>query len=190
MRGIVFHAGRTHASGLFVVGNGRPHSAAPGNYTEHKMLPIEEDKLKSMMPISSRLIFTALGILLPLGSHLADYNETHIFNPRWTPHAKFHGGQTLMFSILLGALSVFFAWRKTTDRPNLVFAASGFAALYWLTQAGAILYPGTAAFDPEFVTKNSYFLGLAQQNYIEIVYLLFVGLAAWLALKPNAGWTE
>jgi hypothetical protein len=64
-------------------------------------------KMKSVMPMSSRMIFTALGIFLAVGSHLADYNETHIFNPRWTQHAKFHGGQTLMFSILLAALSIF-----------------------------------------------------------------------------------
>jgi hypothetical protein len=142
------------------------------------------------MPLSSRLIFSILAILLPVGSHLADYNKTHIFNPRWTPHAKFHGGQTLMFSILLGILSAFFAWRRTTDRTNLVWAASGFAAIYWLTQAGAIFYPGAAAFDPEFVTKNSYFLGLAQQNYIEMIFLFFVAVAAWLALKPNAKWVD
>jgi hypothetical protein len=145
--------------------------------------------MKSMMPLSSRLIFTALAIVVAVGSHLADYNETHIFNPRWTPHAKFHGGQTLMFSILLALLSVFFAWRKTTDRLGAVLAVSGFAAVYWVAQAGAILYPGTAAFDPEFVTSSSYFLGVALQNYIEIVCLVLVGIAAWLALKPNAKWT-
>jgi hypothetical protein len=126
--------------------------------------------------------------MLPVGSHLADYNHTHSFNPRWTPHAKFHGGQTLMFSIFLGILSIFFAWRKTTDRQGAILAVSGFSAVYWVTQAGAILYPGTAAFDPEFVTPDSYLFGLAQQNYIEIFFLVLTGVAAWLALKPGAKW--
>jgi hypothetical protein len=94
-----------------------------------------------------------------------------------------------MFSILLAALSIFFAWRRTSDRMGAVLAVSGFAAVYWVAQAGAILYPGTAAFDPEFVTPASYLLGLALQNYIEIVCLVFIGVAAWLALKPNAKWT-
>jgi hypothetical protein len=142
------------------------------------------------MPWSSRVIFTALGLFLPIGSHLADYNETHIFNPRWPPHAKFHGGQTLMFSILLGAISIFFAWRKSTDRFNAVVATASFAALYWVAQAGAILYPGAAATDPETVTPWSYVLGLPLQSYIEILCLALIGLAAWLALKPNAKWTD
>jgi hypothetical protein len=146
--------------------------------------------MKSVMPMPSRIIFTVIGISLPIGSHLADYNKTHIFNPRWTAHAKFHGGQTLMFSIILGILTVFFAWRKTTDRLNAVFAVSAFAAIYFVAQAGAILYPGTAAFDPEFVTSTSYILGLPQQSYIEILYILVTVVAAWLALKPGAKWTE
>jgi hypothetical protein len=146
--------------------------------------------MKFLMPLSSRLIFTALAISLPIGSHFADYNNTHIFNPLWPPHAKFHGGQTLMFSILLGVLPIFFAWRKTTDRLNTVLAVSSFSAIYWLTQAGAILYPGTAAFDLEFITPNSYILGLPQQSYIQIVYLLFTGIATWLALRQHAKWTS
>ena len=95
-----------------------------------------------------------------------------------------------MFSIILGILTVFFAWRKTTDRLNAVFAVSAFAAIYFVAQAGAILYPGTAAFDPEFVTSTSYILGLPQQSYIEILYILVTVVAAWLALKPGAKWTE
>jgi hypothetical protein len=143
-----------------------------------------------MMPLSSRILFTVMGILLPLGSHFEDYSKTHIFNPLFTPHAKFHVGQTLMFSILLGVLMIFFAWRKTTDRLGAVLAATSFAALYWVAQAGAILYPGTAAFDPEFITSTSYILGLPLQTYAEIVSLAFTGLAAWLALKANAKWID
>jgi hypothetical protein len=142
------------------------------------------------MPLSSRLIFTFHGIFLPLGAFFADFNHTHIFNPLWTPHAKFHGGQTLTFSILLGIISIYLAWRKTTDRVITVLAVSGFAAVYWVAQAGAILYPGAAAFDHEFVTSSSYLLGVPMQSYIEVICLALTGIAAWLALKPAAKWTS
>jgi hypothetical protein len=142
------------------------------------------------MPLSSRLIFVTLAILLPLGSHLADYNETHIFNPHWPPHAKFHGGQTLMFSWLLGICSVFFAWRRTNERLTSVLAASMFAAIYWLTQVCAILYPGTAVVDPDCITPVSMIMGIPGQIYAEFFFLTLTGLATWLALKPNAKWTD
>jgi hypothetical protein len=35
-----------------------------------------------------RILLTVDSIILLLGAPLADYNHTHIFNPRWPPHAK------------------------------------------------------------------------------------------------------
>jgi hypothetical protein len=46
------------------------------------------------MALSSRLIFTVIGVTLPIAAHLADMSQTHIYNPHWPPHAKFHNGQT------------------------------------------------------------------------------------------------
>jgi len=143
-----------------------------------------------IMPISSRIVFTFIGVTTPIGSFLADFNETHSFNPNWPPHAKFHGGQTLSMSVLLGLMTVVFAWRKTSDRTSAVIAASGFAALYYISQSSAILYPGTAFFDPQFITPNSYPLGIALQVYLEIFYYLLVALASWLALRRGARWTD
>jgi hypothetical protein len=54
------------------------------------------------MALSSRLIFTVIGVTLPIAAHLADMSQTHIYNPHWPPHAKFHNGQTLSMSLLLG----------------------------------------------------------------------------------------
>jgi hypothetical protein len=35
-----------------------------------------------------RIFLTLDAIGLLLGAPIADYNHTHIFNPRWPPHAK------------------------------------------------------------------------------------------------------
>ena len=80
------------------------------------------------MPLSSRLLFLLLALQQGVGAHMADYfSATHIFNARWPPHAKFHGGQTLSMSIMLGVMSVLFAWRKTSDKKTTVYAAAGFS---------------------------------------------------------------
>ena len=143
------------------------------------------------MPFSSRILFLLSALGLALGAHMADYFSTsHIFNDRWPPHAKFHTGQTLSMSIVLGLMSAFFACRKTSDKTTTVCAAGGFAALYWVTQATAILYPGTAFYDPEFLTPNSFPLGLPGQAYFEIAFLVVIGLASWLALRKGARWVE
>ena len=78
------------------------------------------------MPIFSRNLYTFTAIFMALTSHLADYNDSHLFNPAWPPHAKFHDGMTLSLSILLGLMTILFAWRKTGERVSAVIAASGF----------------------------------------------------------------
>lgn len=134
-----------------------------------------------MMP---RLIFTFLGVLLPIGAHVADMAApTHVFNTRWPPHAKFHGGQTLSMSIALGALTLVFAWRPSADRVTSTWAAFAFATTYSVTQA-AIAYPGTAFFDPEFVPMLV--LGAPIQLWFGFTAVSLAGLATWLSLRGRA----
>ena len=131
------------------------------------------------LPLSSRLLFTFTALFLPLGSHLADYSRTHIFNQKWTPHAKFHTGQTLAFSVALGVLTLFFAWSNTNDPRISLFASASCASLYWVCQTLAILYPGTRYFDSD--TKAVYLLGLPAQAWAAIFILAVVGLACWMS---------
>jgi hypothetical protein len=142
------------------------------------------------MPLISRILFTLSAIGLTIGAHVADLSPSHLFNDRWPPHAKFHTGQTLSMSVLLSLLTIFFAWRKTSDRREAVLATAGSAATYWVTQATAILYPNTGFFDPEFVTPHSFSLGIPVQAYFEIGFLSLITLASWLAIRKSVRWSN
>jgi uncharacterized protein DUF6640 len=142
------------------------------------------------MPLISRILFTLSAIGLTVGAHVADLSPSHMFNDRWPPHAKFHTGQTLSMSVLLSLLTIGFAWRKTSDQREAVFATAGFAAAYWVTQATAILYPNTAFLDPEFKTANGFPIGLPAQAYFELGFLSLITLASWLSLRKAAHWSD
>ena len=101
------------------------------------------------LPLGKWLI-TLVALLTMWGAYLADWNETHIFNPRWPPHAKFHNAQTMLFGSLLGALCLWFLWGQRGPTRSVLRLAVLFGGLYWLAQAGALLFPGTALTDPEF----------------------------------------
>jgi hypothetical protein len=133
------------------------------------------------MALSSRLIFTVIGVTLPIAAHLADMNRTHIYNPHWPPHAKFHNGQTLSMSLLLGGLTIFLAWCPSNNVPAMLVAAAGAASLYFISQSTAILYPNTAYFDPEF--KPQTVRGLPLAVVIAMVYLSAVVVASWLGFR-------
>lgn len=136
-------------------------------------------------PLSSRLVFSSLGVLLPVGAHLADMvAPTHIYNMRWPPHAKFHGAQTLAMSIVLGLLTIVFAWRRSSDIMGSAWAAFAFVITYPLTQAAAILYPGTAFFDPEFVRLEP--LGVPLQLWLGGLQVALASLAVWACMRSRS----
>ena len=133
------------------------------------------------LTLASRLIFTVIGVSLPIAAHAADMNRTHIYNPRWPPHAKFHNGQTLSMSLLLGGLTIFLAWWPSRNVPAMVTAAAVAASLYFISQSSAILYPNTAYFDPEF--KPQTVRGVPLAVVIDVVYLCAVVVASWLGFR-------
>lgn len=121
-------------------------------------------------------IITLVALVTIVGPFVADWNETHIYNPRWTPHAKFHNAQTMLLGVGLGVSALWFVWRRTGDRKTNLIAAFIFAALYWITQAGSITFPGTALLDPEFDTGST----LPLQIIMDVVILGLLGIAYYL----------
>ncbi|EXJ55201.1 hypothetical protein A1O7_08127 [Cladophialophora yegresii CBS 114405] len=105
--------------------------------------------------LPSRILLSALGLATAAGGYLADWNETHVFNPRWPAHAKFHNGQTMSTGLGLGLLTWYYTWRSTnsgtpTGLLDNLLTATLLSSLYWATQLSAILYPGTKWVDDEF----------------------------------------
>jgi hypothetical protein len=142
------------------------------------------------MPLLSRVVFIFVAVFFAVAGHHADMSKTHMFNPNWPPHAKFHAGQTLMFSIVLGLCTIFFSIRRTNDKVNAVIAAALFSGLYAVTQALAILYPNTYFWDPEFASMPNTILGLPGQLFIDGVALSLVAFSAWFALRKGAEWVK
>lgn len=136
-------------------------------------------------------IITLVALVTIIGPYLADWNETHIYNPRWPPHAKYHNAQTMAFGALLGSLALYFLWgrlRKSDERSNVSLAVV-FAALYWAAQLLAFFFPGVAAFDPEFAaTAPPRLLGLPGQLGLDIIIIFaLLGTAFQKAENRFAG---
>ncbi|MGO4452399.1 DUF6640 family protein [Phyllobacterium sp. TAF24] len=135
--------------------------------------------------LAGRIIVSFVAGFTAVSSHVADWSTSHVFNPAWPPHAKFHNGQTLAFAIAACLFCLWFTWRRSGEPRTNATAAITLASLYWITQATAILYPGTAFFDPSFDDPRLYVLGLPIQVVLEIIALLLLGIAARLWLSPQ-----
>lgn len=128
-------------------------------------------------------MFSFVAVITAIGAHLADYSSTHLFNPAWTGHAKYHAGHTMTLSGLLGAFTLFFAWRPGGDVLTNLLAAAGFASIYWISQSVAIMNPNTLFFDPEFDLPKNYIMGLPAQLVFQIVFLSITLIAFLWGLR-------
>ena len=139
---------------------------------------------------SARALLGFVALVGGITPWIADYNETHIFNPRWPPHAVFHDGQVLAATSLASAVALYFLNRRRGDRWSNFLAAFWLAALYWISLAAAGLFPNAAWLDPEFRSDASqYIAGIPGNAFACIVASLLLGAAfaaGWRAFRDAA----
>lgn len=132
---------------------------------------------------SGKIVLSLVALFTSTGCYLADWSETHVFNPRWPPHAKFHNGQTMSMGLLLGLSTAYFTWRR---KPTLelqkadIFVAGLLGSLYWITGLSGGLYPGTLFTDPEFGEGHPQLYGFS-------VFAAMSWLGYWLEMRRLDG---
>src|SRR3954451_19657047 len=83
-----------------------------------------------------------------VGGFLADWNRTHLFNPSWPPHARFHDAMTIALAAGLGGSALYFL-REGADERDVALGAA-LPALAWSSMGAAFAFPGTAGLEAEF----------------------------------------
>ncbi|KAF8184100.1 hypothetical protein K438DRAFT_1724187 [Mycena galopus ATCC 62051] len=155
------------------------------------------------MATLGKILITLVALVTSTGCFVADWNETHIYNPNWPPHAKFHNGQTMSMGGLLGAATLWYLYastklpipigagsvkgnndgvwravRRDAELANLQTAVF-LGALYWVTQVSGYFYPGSGGFDPVPgipIEDQTHFV----QAKIDAVLLTMLGVGWWL----------
>ena len=94
-----------------------------------------------------KALISATAVAQMVGPFIFDFNETHIYNPSWPPHAKFHNAQTMSSGVALSLATMVNLWRRGSGRVGADAAALS-ASVYWVSQLSAFFYPGTASVDP------------------------------------------
>jgi hypothetical protein len=131
------------------------------------------------MARTGSILITFVGITTSVGCYIADWNETHIYNPRWPPHAKFHNGQTMSMGMILGLTTLYYLYCPATTvelKSHYLRTSVWIGSLYWLTQLSAFFYPGTLAMDPEFGQGGP-------QGYVCVVMLAMLCIGYWIEKK-------
>jgi|GEM_PF-1416784 len=112
---------------------------------------------------------------------IPDIARQHLRNPNWPPHAKFHDAQYIGMGMLTGAIGLRILLRRKGDQRAQFYLAAALGSVTWLGMWGALLFPGTAAKDPEFECTGHQVLGLEPQLFVALVML--VGLSSAVSLE-------
>lgn len=99
---------------------------------------------------AGRKILNVVAGATTVGGFAADWNRTHLFNPSWPPHARFHDAMTIAMGALLGASGLYALNRKgpAPDRDTTVGAL--LPAFFWASMGAAFAFPGAQGLQSEF----------------------------------------
>jgi tryptophan-rich sensory protein len=98
----------------------------------------------------SRLVLSGAAIGTIVGTGRADLNRSHVLNPNWPPHARFHGAAgwgTVAGSQVLALWLVWRPSRSLAARDLAVQVAALLPAIAWAPFFAALATPGTAVED-------------------------------------------
>ncbi|HEY4639824.1 MAG TPA: DUF6640 family protein [Thermoanaerobaculia bacterium] len=74
----------------------------------------------------------------------ADWNYTHLFNPQWSPHAKYHDAVSIAASIVLGLIGLIYLWRDGARSTAYLEFSMVAQCAFWLSLLLGFTFPGTA----------------------------------------------
>src|SRR5438270_11518947 len=97
-----------------------------------------------------------LALWTSINGVVADWNYTHLFNPTWGPHARFHDAVSISAGIVLGLIALFYLWRRgAQSKDDLDYAVVSMIA-FWVSLLMGFAFPGTGGTlseHPEFVPR-------------------------------------
>ncbi|MDQ4075673.1 MAG: hypothetical protein M3220_05415 [Chloroflexota bacterium] len=138
--------------------------------------------------LRGRWLISVVAALTTMSGFVADWNRTHLFNPRWSPHAKFHDAQTVLLGTFLGGGSLYILWRGEGDTENHLNVSTFLLAAFWLAQGGSFLFPGTGGLETEFPDKVPRIAGVRLNEAVSSSFMLgLLALGYWMAHRDKTG---
>ena len=99
---------------------------------------------------TGRSILNVVAAATMVGGFAADWNRTHLFNPNWPAHARFHDAMTIAVSALLGAGGLYALNRKGLDPERDTAVGAVLPAFFWASMGAAFAFPGAQGLQAEF----------------------------------------
>lgn len=131
-------------------------------------------------PLSSKLLITFGVLFYVLVIPYLEWNHTHVFNPDWPPHARFHEVWQLFTHIALGVVALWLVWRHgLINLPAIISSCvmGGVVFSHTLSShVGGSVQSGNL---------SRHILGLELAVFVAVAVIVMSVLALVLARKSN-----
>jgi len=126
----------------------------------------------------TRALITLVALVTSLAPEIADFNATHLENPQWSAHARYHGVLLACTMVAIGTVSVALVWRPfpAGERRLRVALAAGLPAAVWGGFFIALAFPDASSW-PDGVTHT---MIVAPNVLVAGVLMALAALAWWL----------
>ena len=135
------------------------------------------------MPIVAKLIFSVLAAVTVIVPTIADLNATHLTNPRWPPHARFHAAVLYLGTTLLNLGVLYLLWGSYPGQDSTLVAwiAAWGPLSFWGMFLPALCFPGVSTW-PDGITPPANFPVILTKIHPNVILALLVTLFSVVAL--------
>nr|WP_314624481.1 DUF6640 family protein [uncultured Noviherbaspirillum sp.] len=117
----------------------------------------------------------------------ADFNFTHLFNPAWTAHARFHDAMTISLGLFLGLLGLYFLIHRAHGDIHSLNLAGLFPTIFWASMVVSFFFPGVGGLDADFPDLVPVVAGMRINELpVAMLMLLLLAVAVRMARPPRA----
>ena len=92
----------------------------------------------------AKILLSVLVVISTLVSVIVDWNASHVFNPDWHPHGRFHDVMLLTLLVGLIPLLLWLLWRPSSEPEVAVTVTTAILVLFWGSFYINLLVPGTS----------------------------------------------
>jgi hypothetical protein len=101
--------------------------------------------LPQIMRRVSRILLSVVLVTSAVVSVAVDWNTTHLFNPEWHPHAKFHDAVMLWLLSGMSIMALWLLWRRSAEPALGYTVAMLVPVIFWSPFFFiTLLVPGTS----------------------------------------------
>lgn len=139
--------------------------------------------IKAPYPSAGRILLSFSAIGGSISSLVMDFNESHVYNPIWPSHARYHGFLFMNLLVAVGSLSLFLLWRPapSTEDALRVRIAAFLSTVIPVCFLLPLLIPEASSWPDGFRVTMP-----INGNIMMVVIMLFLtGLGYALMQSPN-----